>query len=408
MIRTLHQRQWTPGTANSKRLRVEFLPSNQTESRVVNAHTVCDSSLKKYALLSFLIIFSFFTFFGSLIRQEQNECFNLAVSVPKNLQSHPASTVNLLDQSKLSNFRFPAATLSVIRRISSHLLKNPHFYQHVLLLMLKLGLKPPFDEDNPCEEQLEDNLDAIFLSSINLPPTNTTKRAHADLVESDESELETDEVIQPESTQIREYHHEPKRRKPTKKLKIGFVGEKADSVVVKTPSDPKALTTTIEEAFEEATPLKPKTFAIKVATNTSLSQVIPEPSLLIESSHELDDSGHFGTLEPPISKPESPKRPTISFDLATLSPEDIISDSDLVQNCIPRPEWIHHKVFAGFKLNPLCNRLYVKNLHKSNTLRDLYCLFGKFIQLHNQDHINRFVDVLCLSIDVINFAFFFK
>lgn len=366
VIRLLHQRQWIPSSGASKlttRLRVEFLRSTDSESRIVNAHTVCDSSLKL------------------TIRQNQARFSSPHVAKHNSL---------------MSKYRFPPATLSVIQRISDTILSNSYFYHQVLLLMLQLGLHPPFDADNPPNDNLKVDNNSP-LNDIALP-----KRKADDLLASDESELESG--VDESTTVSKQPIYNPKRqRKVVKNLKTGFVGEKAPPKNKKTSANEiKPLTTTIEEVFEsEQQPFKRnRSLEIKITTG-----LVAQPELEFIS-------GTFGIIEPPDEAPEAAKKPlpSVSFDLATLTPSDLITDAILVAKTLPRTEWLHHKVFAGYRTNPICNRLYVKNLHKSTTLRDLYCLYGKFVNLNNSEHLNRFFHFLpiesltysrfCLSVSI--------
>ncbi|KAH9397254.1 RNA-binding region-containing protein 3 [Tyrophagus putrescentiae] len=413
VIRRLHQRPWSaaaaaagPSGGNSSSrnslLRVEYfspLPKQQAKTEAlaaalaVNAHRPCDSSLKR------------------LITTELQQCFSQKTSS----SSSSTSASSNHHHSQSANFRFPLATSSIVHRISRHLLENGHFYEQVLLLMLRLGLHPPFDEDNPVTEGEGDE---NHLSNICLPPSPPSqgkRRPHDDSISSDESELETAAEEDQKASHILTLHYHPPKRRRRKKLKTGLVGEKAAEWLPRTgktasksnsSETPLPLTTTIEEVFEDVPP-PPLKQLIKVSplvttSNSSLAVPLsPPPSSPLSSITSSSppppplnttvESQSFGTLSPTVKKPLSPPpSSSISFDLASLTPADLVTEQELSSRRLPPSEWPHYKVFAGYRSNPVCNRLYVKNLHRLTALRDLYRLFGRWVDLNSSEQLQAF------------------
>lgn len=442
VIRRLHQRPWSdaaaaaagPSGGNSSSrnflLRVEYfspLPKQRAKTGVataalaVNAHRPCDSSLKRCVFTFCEVeIWEFCTnmelLFASirLITTELQQCFSKKTSSSSSSTSassnhhHPQST----------SFRFPPSTSSIVHRICRHLLENGHFYEQVLLLMLRLGLHPPFDEDNPVTEGEGDE---NHLSNICLPPPSpplqSKRRPHDDTISSDESELETAAEENQKASSILTVHYHPPKKRRRKKLKTGLVGEKAAEWLPRTgktasksnsSETPLPLTTTIEEVFEDVPPppLKQHIKVSPLVTTSNSSLAVPlsphssSPLSSITSSspppppplNTTVESQSFGTLSPTVKKPLPlpPPPSSISFDLASLTPADLVTEQELSSRRLPPSEWPHYKVFAGYRSNPVCNRLYVKNLHRLTALRDLYRLFGRWVDLNSSEQLQAF------------------
>ncbi|KAI2807205.1 hypothetical protein BLOT_009167 [Blomia tropicalis] len=302
--KTVHNyRHWSPNYSTSKRLKVEFLSLNETESRIVNCHSVCDSSLKK------------------LTRADQSAAlksssFNSDINLP-------FSSLESLNNNNLK-YCFPSVSSSVIKRISKQLISNENFYHHVLLLMFKLNLHPPFDEDNIDDEE----------TNIN------NKRVNNDL-SSDESELDTKNSSSdhlPNST----FYHEPKKRK-LKSLKVGFIGGSSTIDLIKSRSTQnESTTTTIEKVFDDCSIVpthksKSLNFDLKCLKNVDDDQQKEDPSFEEKSSNEFGIFKHVS--ETVSTKCQSITKKFVSFDLASLRPENLVSDLDLKENRLPKDDW---------------------------------------------------------------------
>lgn len=242
--------------------------------------------------------------------------------------------------------------------------------------MFKLNLHPPFDEDNRDDEE----------TNIN------NKRVNNDL-SSDESELDTKNSSSdhlPNST----FYHEPKKRK-LKSLKVGFIGGSSTIDLIKSRSTQnESTTTTIEKVFDDCSIVpthksKSLNFDLKCLKNVDDDQQKEDPSFEKKSSNEFGIFKHSETVS---TKCQNITKKLVSFDLASLRPENLVSDLDLKENCLPKDDWDKYAVFKNYKPGIISHRLYVKNLNYKNVnmLHDLYCLFCKFIQLDNEQHINSF------------------
>lgn len=227
--------------------------------------------------------------------------------------------------------------------------------------MIHLGLDPPFDEDNPNDDN---------------------HLGKHDLSDS-ESELET----QTEATNLKyaPYFLLKQRDRKYKKLSTGPTNQ-----VPKQKSKTDTVTTSIEKVFEinDHQIIKPN-ININVSSNF--------PSTKADLPSNTDDG--FGLLD--ANKAQLKQTSQVSpkkndFDIATLNLDDIVSDSLLSTNRIPQSEWTNYSVFKNYSPGIRSHRLYLKNIHRKCTIYELYCLFGKFVNLVDQNHLNYF-DIVYLD-----------
>ncbi|CAG2177849.1 unnamed protein product, partial [Oppiella nova] len=125
----------------------------------------------------------------------------------------PALGLNYLP-SPLLRYTYPTATPFIVDNIAHTLLAHPRFYTQVLHLMNKLNLPVPFDAH------------AINRPNILTFPTSDTSGAKDMLICSSESELEVSDSEDPNARNIAANVAKPRKR-VKKKLRTGFVGERA-------------------------------------------------------------------------------------------------------------------------------------------------------------------------------------
>ncbi|OTF75798.1 RNA-binding protein 40-like protein [Euroglyphus maynei] len=332
VIRLLHQRQW-----NGRRLRVEFAKPEQI--RRLPSHHICDLTLK------------------SKIKRDQFQTFRDQI---RELQPQFITDSILMN----SNFEdIPKANEQIVTQIRRFLLENEKFYKCVVALMIKLGLELSFTWQH--DQSLSD-----------IPMPNDS--------EDEESELETDLTVNDlNQSQAPKFELERRRRR-RKRLKTGFIGDNAESFHMnhKASTDSNKITTEIEEIFD--TVPKPKKPSINLATNLS-SISSSSDSVII-----LTGEG-FGSLVKPPSTTASKSKNDNNFDLCLLRPKDLISDEELESNVLPREKWPEYSVFKNYSIGEQkSHRLYVKNIHRKVTTRDLYRLFARYIDLDNDDHVDKF------------------
>lgn len=268
----------------------------------------------------------------------------------------------LFENDKNSNYKFPKVTKEILNWINNHLFNNEQFYNNVLRLMIHLGLDPPFD----IYKTDEDN----SLATIPIPTDD----------DDDESELETI-LNSNDLSQLSEF--EWKRRK-RKKLKTGIIGEKAESLKVATKKTTTP-TVVIGEIFDKDVHINKNKKKLLINIPSSIEQNCSSNSNI----ETLDGFGLLNHFEP--KQALSPPIRSDNFDICLLTKQDLITDEELSTNKLSELDWLKYPVFKDYSPGTISHRLYVKNIHRHVKLKDLYRLFAKYIDLDDDQQMNKFV-----------------
>ena len=274
--------------------------------------------------------------------------------------------------SPLLKYNYPPATPEIVARIARTLLYYPRFYTQVLHLMNKMSLPVPFQPLDP-SERMED-IKRLFSN-----PSATTVRN--DLSEG-ESELEdSDSDITSRVRQTLNNKYIKQKKKSNKKLKTGFVGEKAEYL----PQDfePK------HKQRDKSETYLPKVFDLPDVSvqkqNISVNIVSDYSSLKEKSANPSDiivETTGFGLISS-----QKQREPETSNEIV-WDKNDLISDEELIANRVPQSQWSEYSVFKNYTTGEPSVRLYLKNVHKSAEKNDLIRIFGKFIDWDSEEHRN--------------------
>lgn len=360
-IRILHQR-----LIHQRRLRVEYAKPEQI--RRLPAHTVCDYALKRYhnlIIVKYIIII--YVLINRKIKQDQINAFREKINQLKLIKSK--YLLESYDQ-KNSNFNFPKITQEILDRINNHLFNNEQFYFHVLLLMIHLGLDSPFDKSKIHDDN--------SLTTIPIPANDDS-----------ESELETI-LDSNDLSQLPELEWKCRKRK---KLKTGLLGEIVEST--KTTNKIKNPTILIEEIFDKNMHVSKNQEKLLINIPSSLENKS-------SSNSEIDTLNGFGLLK--RFEPKSDLTPPIrsdNYDICFLTKQSLITDEELSTSKISEIEWPKYSVFKNYSSGTISHRLYVKNIHRRVKLKDLYRLFAKYIDLDDDQQMNKFVFCLFLKFFLI-------
>jgi len=261
-------------------------------------------------------------------------------------------------------YQYPPPTPTVLHNISCTLASVPKFYTQVLHLMNKMNLPCPFTPmpfSNP----------EILSSSVPLDMTeeNDNVPFQTEFSEEEESELESDGEGQQLPTDVipakRSLPHKPKKVKRPKFIKPVPA---AMATVVKSVKP--------EEVFEKVTcePIQRK-IELKFVT-------APGGDGVVEKMDEqgTSPSGGFGLMFP-ITKnaeeEESAKNTGNTQEDETRG--STITAEELEANRISPKDQKHHPMFRNYQPGiPSC-RLYIKNLAKQVTERDLHYIYRRYL-----------------------------
>ena len=283
--------------------------------------------------------------------------------------------------------------------------------------MIKLKLPPPFNDDDDDYISSSDYYGSIDLNSSISTAAKTNKRtASTTLINEtidDEYEINSNEY----SFEPPTFYHIPKKRKMTKNLETGLVKNHKKKLPKVTSKTKKSIvpTTTIEEVFENLSPKSNKNNKIQI----KVAQVFEEKKEEKKKDSKFDSSkfslmnecmNEFGIFKPTkdpgqrvstksqekINKNKKQQQPEVTFDLTTLTKEELISDREREKNRLDQSQYNDYTVFRNYNSSSdqPSQRLHVKNLNDRKPFsivhRELYRLFGKFVQLYNEDHLNRY------------------
>ena len=102
----------------------------------------------------------------------------------------------------------------------------------------------------------------------------------------------------------------------------------------------------------------------------------------------------FGTLQKQNSPPDTTEEHSIGSP-TYLGP--FISDSELKLNRLPASEMRNNSIFKHYSPGAPSSRLYIKNLAKGTVQRDLQIIYGRYVDLSNQQECTRYAITLMQS-----------
>ncbi|KDR17564.1 RNA-binding protein 40-like isoform X2 [Zootermopsis nevadensis] len=273
-------------------------------------------------------------------------------------------------------YQYPPPTMTVLHNISCTLASVPKFYTQVLHLMNKMNLPCPFQPiPFPKSEMLSSSVHADMVEeSDNVPPEPIQT---VESSEEEESELESDEERQHLPTDIipakRPLLHKPKQVKRPKFIKPVHVAT-TPAVKISKP----------EEVFEKVV-CEPIQHKIEVKFSIAVGDV--------EKVNEQGScsSGGFGLMFPVTKNADKAKSDeNIGITEEEASRGTTITAEELEANRISSRDQKHHPVFRNYQPGiPSC-RLYIKNLSKQVTERDLHYIYRRYLIPNNDEQGNMF------------------
>lgn len=276
-------------------------------------------------------------------------------------------------------YQYPPPTPTVLHNISCTLASVPKFYTQVLHLMNKMNLPCPFQPmPFPKSEVLSSSVPLDMSEENDNVPQEPVQTM--ELSEEEESELESDGEGQQLPTDVmpakRSLPHKPKKVKRPKFIKPVPA---AMATVAKSVKP--------EEVFEKVTcePIQRK-IELKFSTAPGGDGVVEKMD-----EHGTSPSGGFGLMFPVPKNAyevESAKNTGITQEEETRG--STITAEELEANRISPKDQKHHPVFRNYQPGiPSC-RLYIKNLAKQVTERDLHYIYRRYLTPNTDEQGNMF------------------
>ena len=279
---------------------------------------------------------------------------------------------------------YPPPTVTILTNIANAIASVPKLYVQVLHLMNKMNLPAPFGmltptpslpsgvDIQPVEPLKELQENALF------PPDNDMEKSS-----SDESEIESDEDSKVKATQGVSL----KRPSTTCSVRVRKK-PKLQQLIQPLPKESKASVLKPEEVFEQAELPQNKQLNIKIPTSDSAPVAVPPVPdnllNLLESMREEDEQKEgFGTFNPVLQEKDDEKNE--SEGEQEWGESEFLSDRRLRRNRLSEREMKELTVFKNYQPGEPTSRLYIKNVAKHVTEKDLHYVYGRYVNWESEE-----------------------
>ncbi|XP_075038664.1 RNA-binding region-containing protein 3 [Mixophyes fleayi] len=295
-------------------------------------------------------------------------------------------------------YLYPPPTSTILANIANALASVPKFYVQVLHLMNKMNLPAPFGPltaqpplysdylavpspyppvppdlpENPPLPELDDDYDM-----------DVSSREESEYESGDDEEKEIVARMKELAELLPKRQQIKKQSRPRKKMKI------KDFVTVPAPPHSHAHAPLLpSEVFEQPSIIGMKKMELHIPADMPASTDATAPCLETETALEgTEEPPGFGKIFPshvPKDKEEDEEEEEEDF------PKDFISRRELEKGRVSKDEMRKLSVFKSYKPGEPNCRLYVKNLSKQVTEKDLKFIFGRFIDTSSETEKNMF------------------
>ena len=278
---------------------------------------------------------------------------------------------------------YPAPTITILTNIANAMAAVPKFYVQVLHLMNKMNLPAPFGLQT-LTPPIPDGLPPPLPPETTKPPEpDVLDREDMEFSSSEESELESDtenvrKVSETEPVKRpRKREHQSRRKKLRLQIQIQAQMQAITGIIPK----PAAPSQNVEDVFDQPQPAAAKKIEIK------------------KIGSEVSSQADAGASENPLEQDESvePETPVVVGGFGKIHPErretaesedeadeewgqrDFISSRRLRRGRLSDKERSQLDVFKNYTPGEPTSRLYIKNLSKKATDKDLHYIFGRYI-----------------------------
>ncbi|XP_062509345.1 RNA-binding region-containing protein 3-like isoform X2 [Corticium candelabrum] len=272
-------------------------------------------------------------------------------------------------------YAYPPPTIDTLVNISHALACVTGFYEQVLHLMNKMNLPPPFGPATLLPPNLANSEPSLQLS----PPVSPARKYD---VESDESEMETDEEFKSQpvpSIVIPNTKHRKRRPVPA----VFTLTDKQPPQIKR-----RKLSVGTDKVFERPTETRKASLHLLIGATLEYAQKLDQNPE--QTPDEIAGTVGFGKIVPPpcISKEQT-------ADEDKHFGGGVVTEIELKENRLSENELKMHSAFKNYSPGQPASRLYVKNLSRKTTERDLSRVFGRYINQHSDE------DMLWFNIQVM-------
>lgn len=308
-----------------------------------------------------------------------DECLSIADGLKRLYASAESLNINQPPPPHL-RYEYPKVNRNIIDAIAIALECIPKFYVQVLHIMNRLNLEPPFVSGDKTLSY-ESNTEKIKCATISTQTDDimwqNTLRSKRKLIESDESELESDSsedknndddtdlcILKPKRMKFNENEapkndsnkHELLKQKQRKLLKMQRIQKQSDLAERPTSSHK------VNEAFDAA--------KIKAAT---IKIVMPEQLDVPAARADGVNATETMSAVPSVNEGNS----------TAADSSHLWSDSKLNESRIPPDQLKVYPVFQNYTPGEISNRLYVKNIAKDVTEAELRAIYERYLAVNS-------------------------
>lgn len=282
------------------------------------------------------------------------------------------------------HYEYPKVNRDIIDAICIALECMPKFYNQVLHLMNRMNLEPPFV---PGDKHL------VYASSTaNVQYTSVSTqtdeimwqnsvRSKRKLIESDESELESNSSDEKDPDGIVDLNASHAKRKKFKSKDTSNDSNKQELLKQKQRNLLKMQRIQKQSEFIDK--------STNVQTNPhTMSEAFDSPQLKL-SSIKIVVPGQFDVTSQPVAsdEPMSIKDGTIddsfgSTENVNSNTLHLWSDSELKANRIPAEQLKVHPMYQSYSPGDISNRLYIKNIAKEVAESDLHAIYDRYLEMN--------------------------
>ncbi|XP_046556903.1 RNA-binding region-containing protein 3-like [Haliotis rubra] len=279
------------------------------------------------------------------------------------------------------HYMYPPPTVSILTNIANALASYPKFYVQVLHLMNKMNVPTPFGvltTTPPIPADLKHQAEEKSAANISAKSTSS------------ESEIESGGEGKSLDVHVPDQIYARKRKRSHKKARL-MIQPLAE--VTAQGSVPPDQIVKPSEVFEQVQD-KPAQKKIQLKLPSLVSSTAQEETGVAkmdttESTSRLmqdEETGGFGRMEP-VQKELEDSAPPEEDDWVR---HGFVSQEELDRGRLPMSELKELSVFRRYERGEPSCRLYLKNLAKQVTDNELRFIYGRFIDVTNEQDLNIF------------------
>ncbi|XP_068096127.1 RNA-binding region-containing protein 3 [Hyperolius riggenbachi] len=290
-------------------------------------------------------------------------------------------------------YLYPPPSSTVLANIANALASVPKFYVQVLHLMNKMNLPAPFGPLTAQPPLYADRL-PVLVPYPPVPPDlpenpplpeldddydmDVSSREESEYESGDEEEKERVARLKELADQLPKRLRVKKQSRARKKMKI--------KDLMNVPAAPQHGHAPLlpSEVFEQPSIKGHKKMQFHIAAKADVPQL--EAKTATEENEEKSEAPGFGKIFPTIISKEDDDDAEEDDDL----PKEFVSRRELEKGRLSKEEMRQLPVFKGYESGEPNCRLYVKNLAKQTTEKDLKFIFGKFVNFSSETEKNMF------------------